>query len=139
LLTISSSFVKNTKKSKSKRAPASAKLSPWFVYILECKDKSFYTGITSDLARRFKQHKSGNGGRYTRMCGVKRLVYHEPAGSRSDALKREAQIKTWPRLKKMALVSGQKAVLKKITRKKKIRLVAKQLRGDGVRRNRPKG
>ena len=82
----------------------------WFVYILETLDEKLYTGITKDLERRFKQHKSGHGGRFTRTFGCKEMLYHEPQPTRSDALSREAHIKTWSRLKKLQLIKG---VLKK--------------------------
>ena len=76
----------------------------YFVYILECKDKSLYTGITTNLERRFDEHKIGIGGHYTRSKKVKRIVYSEEHPNRSSALKREAQIKRWGREKKLQLV-----------------------------------
>ena len=76
----------------------------YFVYIIECKDKSLYTGITNDLKRRFDQHKNGVGGHYTSSKEVVRVVYTEKYPDRSSALKREAQIKGWRREKKLALI-----------------------------------
>ena len=79
----------------------------WYVYILECNDGSFYTGITDDIPRRFLEHKAGQGGKYTRSKGgAKRILYTEQFPTRSGALKREAQIKSWKRGKKLALVKG---------------------------------
>lgn len=78
--------------------------SPYFVYIIECGDRSLYTGITTDVARRFSEHKNKTGGHYTRSRVVKRVVYTESCESRSTALKREAEIKRWPRSKKLALL-----------------------------------
>ena len=75
----------------------------YFVYILKCKDGSLYTGITTDLKRRFKEHKDGIGGRYTRAKKVKRLVYSEKHPDRSSASKRESEIKKWSRGKKLKL------------------------------------
>ena len=75
----------------------------YFVYLLECKDGSIYTGITTDLARRLQQHKSGTGARYTRAHAAKRIIYSEKKRTRSAAQKREAEIKSWPRKKKLAL------------------------------------
>ena len=77
----------------------------YFVYIIECKDKSLYTGITTNLKRRFDEHKSGIGGYYTRSKKVKRIVYSEEHPNRSSALKREAEIKGWGREKKLDLIS----------------------------------
>lgn len=75
----------------------------YYVYLIECKDKSIYTGITTDVARRFNEHKAGKGGHYTRAHGARRVLYSEPAATRSAALKREAEIKKWTREKKLAL------------------------------------
>lgn len=76
----------------------------YFVYILECKDGSLYTGITTDVKRRFDEHKRGIGGHYTRAKGVVKVVYTEKHPDRSSASKREAEIKGWPREKKLALI-----------------------------------
>ena len=77
----------------------------YFVYILQCGDHSLYTGITTDVARRFGEHKAGRGGHYTRAKGAVKIVYTEKQPNRSLALKREAEIKRWPKHKKLALVS----------------------------------
>ena len=74
------------------------------MYILECGDGSLYTGITTDVKRRFAEHKSGIGSYFTRARGAKRIVYTEEHPNRSAALKREAGIKKWPREKKLMLV-----------------------------------
>jgi len=63
------------------------------VYILECGDGSLYTGITTDLERRFQEHKEGIGSSYTRAKKVRRIVYTETCKNRSEASKREAAIK----------------------------------------------
>jgi len=84
----------------------------YYVYILECADKSFYTGITSDLNRRLKEHLSGKGGHYTSTNQAKKLRYSETFPDRSSALKREAQVKSWSRTKKLALIKGDKGILK---------------------------
>jgi putative endonuclease len=75
----------------------------YFVYVLECEDGTLYTGITTDLARRLREHKSGTGAGYTRSHKPKRIVYSERKRTRSTALKREAEIKSWPRKKKLRL------------------------------------
>jgi putative endonuclease len=77
----------------------------YYIYILRCRDKSLYTGITTDVARRFKEHRAGTGGHYTRARGAEKIMYTESAATRSLALKREAEIKKWPRQKKMKYMS----------------------------------
>jgi predicted GIY-YIG superfamily endonuclease len=72
----------------------------WFVYLLRCADGTLYTGITNDLARRCRQHNAGTASRYTRSRLPVTLVYQEAQATRSEALKREAAIKTWPRKRK---------------------------------------
>lgn len=77
----------------------------WYVYIIECRDKTLYTGMTNNLQRRVKAHNSGNGGRYTSYrCPVK-LVYFEAQPNKSAAQKREAQIKRLARAEKLFLCS----------------------------------
>lgn len=77
----------------------------YYVYLLECADKSIYTGITTDLARRFSEHKKGLGGNYTRSHPVKKILYSWHCGSRSIAQKREAEIKSWTRAKKLQFIA----------------------------------
>ncbi|MBU2101712.1 GIY-YIG nuclease family protein [Patescibacteria group bacterium] len=77
----------------------------YFVYILECEDGSFYTGSSPNPEERFKRHKAGTGSRYTRMHRPVRIIYTEKLNDKSQALKREVQIKSWSRKKKEALIS----------------------------------
>lgn len=79
----------------------------WHLYILRCGDDSLYTGITTDVARRFAAHQEGKGAKYTRGRGPLEIVYQEPCGTHSQALKRELEIKALPRQEKLALL-GQK-------------------------------
>ncbi|WP_321530051.1 GIY-YIG nuclease family protein [uncultured Desulfuromonas sp.] len=65
----------------------------WLVYIIRCRDNSLYTGITTDLERRFAQHAGGRGARYFRGHEPVEVVYHESGHSRSSASRREAAIK----------------------------------------------
>jgi putative endonuclease len=74
-----------------------------FVYIVRCADDTLYTGWAVDVARRVKTHNAGRGARYTRMHRPVELVYTEEVLTRSDALRREAAIKRYPRAKKLAL------------------------------------
>lgn len=77
---------------------------PFFCYILECSDGTFYTGWTTDPLRREKQHNSGRGARYTRAHRPVRLVYVEEQPDRATAMKREIQIKRLARAGKEKLV-----------------------------------
>jgi len=65
----------------------------WQVYIILCKDNSLYTGITTDVQRRFAQHLAGTGAKYFRGHSPLRLVYLEDGHDRSSASRREAEIK----------------------------------------------
>jgi predicted GIY-YIG superfamily endonuclease len=84
----------------------------YFVYILECSNKALYTGITTNLKRRFAEHKIGKGGHYTSYNPPIKIRYFEEHKTRSLAAKREAQIKGWSRTKKLALLKGDKGILK---------------------------
>lgn len=77
----------------------------WYLYILRLSDDSLYTGITKDVERRVEQHEEGNGSKYVRSRLPCKLVYVEEVGDRSEALKREAEIKKWSKEKKEELVS----------------------------------
>ena len=80
----------------------------YYVYIIRCQDNSLYTGITNDLERRFSEHKEKIGGHYTASHNVKEVIYTEKFKTRSEALKREAQIKGWRREKKLNLINSNK-------------------------------
>lgn len=80
----------------------------YFVYVIECKDKTLYTGITTDIERRFKEHSLGKGGAYTRAKKVVMILYTEQFTNRSEASKREAEIKSWRREKKLNFVQLKK-------------------------------
>lgn len=66
---------------------------PWFVYILECRDGSFYTGVTNDLDKRMETHAKGKGSKYVMKKGFKQLLRTKECESKSDACKAEYQIK----------------------------------------------
>jgi len=78
----------------------------WFLYILECRDGSFYTGVTRNIPERLKKHNSGKGAKYTRSRRPCRLIYFEKSRSESKARRREREIKGWTRKKKEILISG---------------------------------
>jgi predicted GIY-YIG superfamily endonuclease len=72
----------------------------WLVYILRCADGTLYTGITTNLVRRFQQHNDGVASRYTRSRLPVKMEYQESQLSHSEALKRELVIKKLSRQKK---------------------------------------
>lgn len=80
-------------------------MQSWFVYILRCEDNSLYTGITTDVDRRFKEHKNGEGGAYTKSFGAKKIVYTEEVDDKSAALIREHEIKQLSREEKEQLAA----------------------------------
>lgn len=86
----------------------------WYVYIVRCKDKTLYTGVTTDLSRRYEEHNSPNkGAKYTRHRRPVEMVYSEVSQNRSTASKREYQIKKYSLSKKLTLIKkgGQKTIL----------------------------
>lgn len=76
-----------------------------FVYIVECADGTLYTGWTTDVQRRVKDHNAGRGARYTRERLPVRLVYSEEVADRASAQRRELDIKRWRRKRKLALIA----------------------------------
>lgn len=79
----------------------------WFVYILECEDGSYYTGMTWSPSGRWEQHMAGGGSAYTAEHKPKACVYLEEYESLDEARLREKQIKGWTRAKKQKLISGE--------------------------------
>ena len=69
----------------------------WHVYVIECESGAWYTGVTNDLERRFRQHASGKGAKFMRMDRPKRIVAARTCGSKSEALKVEAALKALER------------------------------------------
>lgn len=78
----------------------------WYVYIVQCRDDSLYTGITTNIEARVSQHNTGKGAKYTRSRSPVTLVYTENAENRSTALRRELQIKKMTPQQKRDLVTG---------------------------------
>lgn len=76
----------------------------FYVYILECHDQTLYTGYTVDIEDRIKVHNDGLGAKYTRGRLPVKLVYQEVLASKSEAMKREYQIKRYTRSKKLKLI-----------------------------------
>ena len=81
----------------------------WYVYVLSCADQSFYTGITTDLQRRLKEHNSDSsrGAKYTRPRRPVAIIYWESATNRSTASKREKEIKGMKKSAKISLIQQQ--------------------------------
>lgn len=77
---------------------------PFFCYMVECADGTFYTGWSTDPERRVKTHNAGRGARYTKMRRPVKLIYVEELPDKSSALKRERAIKKLPRKKKEKLL-----------------------------------
>ncbi|MBI4973159.1 GIY-YIG nuclease family protein [Candidatus Roizmanbacteria bacterium] len=78
----------------------------WYVYIVQCKDGSLYTGITLDVVRRVKEHNEDDakGAKSLRGKRPVKLVYFEEYNNQSEARKREAGIKNWKREYKLKLI-----------------------------------
>ena len=78
----------------------------WTVYIIQAESGKLYTGITNDLDRRLEEHREGNrGARFFRFSGPKKLLFSESHPNRSEASKREAEIKKMSRQQKLALIA----------------------------------
>ncbi len=79
-------------------------MSGYFVYILRCADGTLYTGWTNDVESRVKTHNEGKGAKYTRARLPVELCHTEELGSKSEAMKREAEIKKLSRTEKLKLI-----------------------------------
>jgi len=75
----------------------------WWVYLLCCGDGTLYCGIALDVEARLKQHREGKGAKYTRGRAPLEVVHQEPCASKSEALRRERQIKRMRREAKLRL------------------------------------
>ncbi|MCW3977319.1 MAG: GIY-YIG nuclease family protein [Candidatus Bathyarchaeota archaeon] len=76
---------------------------PYYVYILLCKDGSYYTGYAQNVKRRVELHEKGRGARYTRIHKPKEIVHVEKFNSRNEAMKRERKIKSLSHTEKQRL------------------------------------
>ncbi len=85
-----------------------------WMYILECSDKSFYTGSTRNLDERLEQHQAGKGANHTRKRLPVKLVYFEEYPRVDQAFYREKQVQGWSRKKKEALINGRSEELKRL-------------------------
>ena len=77
----------------------------WFLYLIRCKGDQLYTGIATNVERRFAEHQSGKGSKYLRGKTPLQLVFQKKIGSRSEALKMEAAIKKRPKVAKEKIIN----------------------------------
>ena len=80
----------------------------WLVYMILCSDETYYTGITTNLQRRFDQHASGKGAKYFRGRRPLQVVYRESGHTRSSASRREREIKNLKRAEKGLLIFSER-------------------------------
>jgi putative endonuclease len=81
-------------------------MADWKLYIIRCSDGSLYTGISTDVQRRFAEHLAGKGAKYFRGRKPLEIVYQESCGDRAQASCREAAIKALSRREKLALIGS---------------------------------
>ena len=94
-------------------------MKTYYVNILECSDKTFYTGVTSDLIKRFESHQAGTyKGSYTSSRGPVELVFYCEFTDANMAIETEKQIKKWSQAKKKALIAGEYEKLPNLAKKK---------------------
>ncbi len=93
-----------------KQSDSQTENSDWYLYILRTADNRLYTGITTSIKRRFKQHQSGNGAKALRNAGELTLVYQVKTAGHSDALKLEYRVKQLTKAKKEKLVKDQPSI-----------------------------
>lgn len=82
-------------------------MTPWFLYLIRTANNSLYTGITTDVARRFVEHQNGKGAKSLRGKGVLSLAFSAQVGERSLALRVEYRIKQLTKRQKERLVAGE--------------------------------
>lgn len=94
-------------------------MKTYYVYILECSDSTFYTGVTNDVEKRFKEHQSGDDPRaYTYRRRPVKLVWFETTNDVHYAISKEKQIKKWSKAKKIALINSEYNKLIDLSKKK---------------------
>jgi predicted GIY-YIG superfamily endonuclease len=91
-------------------------MKPFFVYMLRCRDGSYYVGHTDDLERRMAQHHDGTFGGHSARKRPVTLVWCHDTATREEALERELQLKRWTRAKKEALIRDDWSTLKRLAR-----------------------
>ena len=96
----------------------------WVLYVAECADGSYYTGITKDVEKRIETHNAGKGSKYTAVHRPVRLVFQEPQKDYSAALRREYQVKSLSKKRKVLFAQGEK--LRRPPKKAKMSFQRKQ-------------
>lgn len=86
----------------------------YFTYIIRCGDNSLYTGYTSDINRRIKEHKQGINSKYTRAKKFKKLEVYFISGTRSEAMKLEYYIKRLSRNKKLTIIENPQILIEEV-------------------------
>jgi putative endonuclease len=102
-------MLRRMKEKEEEPAPKVTAEAIWFLYILQCCDGSFYTGVTTDIGRRLREHEEGKASRYTRTRRPIVLVYQEECGTRAQSLARECAVKSLSRRRKEELILGRKS------------------------------
>ena len=92
-----------------------------YMYILECADKTYYTGSTNNLEQRLIQHQTGFGANYTKTRLPVKLIYYEEYDRIDEAFMREKQIQGWGRTKKQALIANDTEKLPILSNKRSFR------------------
>lgn len=90
----------------------------FYFYILRCKDHTLYCGSTNNLDNRLKLHNTGRGSVYVRSRGGGDMVYAESFRTKSESLRREAEVKKWSKGKKEELINNRRVLRKKLSRKR---------------------
>ena len=91
-------------------------MGDWYLYLVRCRDDSLYTGISTDVDRRFKAHQAEVGAKYLKGRGPLKLVYKEKIGDKRMACRVEHMVKRWPKSKKERLVHARRGGLRRIAR-----------------------
>ncbi len=97
-------------------SPRHLPLVPFYVYILRCRDSTYYTGHTDDLDRRMAQHGDGVGAAYTSKRRPLELLWATDCQTREQAFELEKQVQGWSRAKKEAMMRGDFAALPALSR-----------------------
>ena len=91
-----------------KASPGRGRTVRWSLYVAECSDGSLYTGITKDVEARIAAHNAGKGAKYTATRTPVRLLFQESQAGYSAALRREYQVKSLPKERKIRFIEGEK-------------------------------
>ncbi|WP_144211878.1 GIY-YIG nuclease family protein [Shewanella donghaensis] len=109
---MSTNIQENISETKSRSLSTDTKsdipAAPWYLYMIKCRNSHLYTGVTTDIKRRFAEHQAGGAkaAKYLKGKGPLTLVYQETLTDRSHALKREIAVKKLSRSHKLALIAG---------------------------------